>query len=740
MRILRLLPVLSVFAAFGVFSPSALAVTTDCDGLQDALDNSNAGDTVTLSDTSLCFGHYDLPSHQITLEGAGNAGDNGFDGDGGDQILSGTDVENTAIRNLLFTNGDTTGNGGAIALDGNSPATVENNIFTDNFAGTYGGAVSVEYIGATTLRAAPQVTLTGNQFGEEGDGNRTGFGGRGGAAYVISQNDADISDNNFVENGSPDGSGGGLYAIVSGNVNLAGNDFDGNVAAAKGGGATLRACSTGTIDQNSFEDNELTRPLLLSAPDVSTAEFSPGGGPMGGGLHIADDQRRCSIFEPVGLHKRAADSEFDIVQHDNEFRGNQIQNTFDSDFHGTGGGEGTQDVDVKSTDDTHVNNTIHTPDGEGGGLGSQNQGINTLEARNLVAAANSTITETVEVTAAQEQPDGEGGGVYWGESGNTVSLLDSTVVSNQSAFGSGVGGGCFDELHLHNSIVHGNTGANEQVGGFDSSICAFKQRDKQRAANPGTRDIRFTDLCDPGYAGNNGNICADPQLVDPANGNVRETGNSPTIDKGSNALVPGDLPNDWKGAARIQGASVDMGADEATPAAFPLPAPSGCLNGGGNVKGKTLGPARLGRSQTAQRAIFQGAKLRTRKGLDKYCAIPKGWFRIGYPNARLFKPYGKSLRKATKNRVVLILTSSPRFTLLGLTRGDKRAKVRQKLKKEFSFVVGANRWYVVRTTGKRILLVKLQDGLVREIGLGDGRFAKTNKLLKAYLRAWEGGL
>jgi hypothetical protein len=579
------------------------------------------------------------------------------------------------------------------------------------------------------------VTLSGNFFGGSGHGNRTDFGGRGGAAYVVSQTDADIADNDFVDNGSPDGSGGALYTIVNGNTNLAGNDFNGNVAAAKGGGATLRTCSTGTIDDNSFEGNTLTRPLLF---DVGTTEFSPGGGPMGGGLHIADDDRRCEIFAPP-VGKRAADSEFDIVQHANEFRDNEIENTYGSDLHGTGGGEGTQDVDVKSTDDTHVKNTIHTPDGEGGGLGSQNQGINELEARNLVAAGNSTVTEPVdEVSTTEEEPDGEGGGVYWGELGNTVSLLDSTIVSNQAAFGSGVGGGCFDQLVLHNGIVHGNTGADEQVGGFDSSLCAFKQR----ADSPGTRDIRFTDLCDPGYAGNNGNICADPLLLDGPNGNVEQSGNSPTLDRGSNGLVPGDLPNDWKGEARIQGGSVDMGADEGLHAASPLPAPapSECLNGGGNVKGKTLGPARLGRGQTAQREIFKGNKLRTRKGLDKYCAIPKGWFRIGYPNTRLFKPYGRSLKNATRNRVVLILTSSPRFTLLGLTRGDKRAKVRQKLKKEFSFVVGANRWYVVRTTGKRILLVKVQDGLVREIGLGDGRFAKTNRLLKAYLRAWEGGL
>src|SRR4051795_13037016 len=109
----RLLPVLSVLVAFAVFAPSASAATTTttgCDGLQDALDNSGAGDTIVLSDNSYCFGHFDLPTHAITLRGDGSLGDNGFDGDGGDQILSGTDVGETTITNLVFQNGNTSNN------------------------------------------------------------------------------------------------------------------------------------------------------------------------------------------------------------------------------------------------------------------------------------------------------------------------------------------------------------------------------------------------------------------------------------------------------------------------------------------------------------------------------------------------------------------------------------------------------------------------------------------------------
>ncbi|MEA2207349.1 MAG: hypothetical protein QOE77_4125, partial [Blastocatellia bacterium] len=101
----------------------------------------------------------------------------------------------------------------------------------------------------------------------------------------------------------------------------------------------------------------------------------------------------------------------------------------------------------------------------------------------------------------------------------------------------------------YNGIVYGNTGATSEIAGFDDG---------------GTVDVRFSDACDPApvpHVGE-GNICADPLLVAPAAGDVHETGLSPTVDAGSNALVPAGLTLDYEGNARILGARVDMGADE----------------------------------------------------------------------------------------------------------------------------------------------------------------------------------
>ncbi len=72
-----------------------------------------------------------------------------------------------------------------------------------------------------------------------------------------------------------------------------------------------------------------------------------------------------------------------------------------------------------------------------------------------------------------------------------------------------------------------------------------------------------------------GNICAEPSLASAETGEVKETSSSPTIDAGSNVLVPASLTTDVFGAARIQAgragcgqsfpAVVDMGADEFAP-------------------------------------------------------------------------------------------------------------------------------------------------------------------------------
>jgi hypothetical protein len=92
----------------------------------------------------------------------------------------------------------------------------------------------------------------------------------------------------------------------------------------------------------------------------------------------------------------------------------------------------------------------------------------------------------------------------------------------------------------------------------------------------GSLTVSHSDLCAESspFAGT-GNICATPLLVSPATGNVREKYSSPTINAGSNALVPSGLTTDAFGdpriAAKLAGhkAIVDMGAAEFVPVRAP---------------------------------------------------------------------------------------------------------------------------------------------------------------------------
>jgi len=131
-----------------------------------------------------------------------------------------------------------------------------------------------------------------------------------------------------------------------------------------------------------------------------------------------------------------------------------------------------------------------------------------------------------------------------------------------------VGGETIDHLILTNSIDTGNVGGAD-LGGFNGT--------------GGSITASYSDACAAGGAlPGTGNICAAPALVSATD--VHETAASPTIDKGSNALVPSGLSADIFGSPRIlagtavctgtpPAAIVDIGAAEYVPAKPTCPAP-----------------------------------------------------------------------------------------------------------------------------------------------------------------------
>jgi len=133
-----------------------------------------------------------------------------------------------------------------------------------------------------------------------------------------------------------------------------------------------------------------------------------------------------------------------------------------------------------------------------------------------------------------------GGGIY----GRTV--VNCTIVSNRIYLASGDGGGVFlsGGSTVSNSIVYFN-----EVVGVHSNLNTLSGVGSSCVAHPGSSL--------------NGNITADPMLVDLAAGDYRLADASPCINAGDSSIV--DWPTDLAGRNRRAGPDVDMGAYEWQP-------------------------------------------------------------------------------------------------------------------------------------------------------------------------------
>jgi hypothetical protein len=274
-------------------------------------------------------------------------------------------------------------------------------------------------------------------------------------------------------------------------------------------------------------------------------------------------------------------------QSGNVFRENSIVSTGSTSYFGAG--EWLGNINLTSTADEFIGNSLPGPSGasassEGAGLGvirgncgGTPTSTSTATATNLVAVGNT-------IGAPSSGGSVEGAGVYagcqqtTGTGGFHLTLINSTVSGNSGPGGAaGLDGESTDVLTLGNSIIYGDTGAgSREIGGFGGAITAS-----------------HSDVCNgtAAYAGA-GNICADPKLAGVAAGDVHETASSPTIDAGSNALVPSGITTDFYGQTRVVGtkqatAVVDIGAAEWQALFIPSPPPPSTV-GSASVSGVKL--------------------------------------------------------------------------------------------------------------------------------------------------------
>jgi hypothetical protein len=447
-------------------------------------------------------------------------------------VHGGYTVEGAAGTTSGF-NGENATHSGALlsgTIDNTSAAvatTIENLTF-ENALGTSGDNYSPAFI---LYFQSGTVTLSGDTF----------------------ENSVADNDNSSPETVMVTGNGSNCSS-PSGSVTIENSTFTGNtfnLSASIGiGGAGLALIDDCGSTSVSLSDDQFTHNTVAVAAASTTG--------LGGGLFAGSSNTTAP----------------QLVQHGDLFDSNHVTTTSSASNFG-GGGEWSQGLDIASTGDQFTNNSLPGSTDQwswGAGLGVLNSACAPSGATTGSTLVDDDVAaNTINDTGGDLPSDAQGAGIYLGAlcgsraSHNNLVLQDSTVADNAvtpaSSTGSPVAGidaGTYDTLTLDNSILYGDTGGAETAGfnGTGSSLNAT-----------------FSDFCNgtSPFTGT-GNICASPMLV--GGTDVHETAASPTIDAGSNSLVPAGLTTDLYGGPReLSGiinctgltGTVDIGAAEYAP-------------------------------------------------------------------------------------------------------------------------------------------------------------------------------
>lgn len=164
-----------------------------------------------------------------------------------------------------------------------------------------------------------------------------------------------------------------------------------------------------------------------------------------------------------------------------------------------------------------------------------------------------------------------GGGIVWNY--NTMLIANNVIAHNHAGWVAGVGGWGGLSTIMNNTVTDNlGRGSIDLMGGTSTVANNIVTGGTYGLfADPGTVTATFRNNCFydnsadfgnlPSVIGQNGNIAAEPLLINDASGALRLTPGSPCIGAGNTAdavTTYGDI----NGAARVQGGVVDIGADE----------------------------------------------------------------------------------------------------------------------------------------------------------------------------------
>ena len=85
--------------------------------------------------------------------------------------------------------------------------------------------------------------------------------------------------------------------------------------------------------------------------------------------------------------------------------------------------------------------------------------------------------------------------------------------------------------------------------------------------------------------------------------------------------------------------------------------------------------------------------------MDFYCLAGTGGLRAGYLSTRRLAALPRGLRRAERNRAVLLLTANRAYALGGVRPGDSLSSARRHLRLRLAYTIGRNRWYLTAGAG-----------------------------------------
>ncbi|MBE2267055.1 MAG: right-handed parallel beta-helix repeat-containing protein, partial [Anaerolinea sp.] len=419
------------------------------------------------------------------------------------------------ITNSLIDNNDggSTCGGGIIHYGTSQTLTLTNTIISNNTAVNNGGGICQQAAsGLVLINGGSQITGNDADIG-------AGINAYDNTHVVIE--DSTISGNTAHITGGGIGTGGTLTVTNSSIVN--------NQSVDRSAGLRIAALGNVTLNSSHVDNNHADGSFAGGIGTVGT--LTVNGGTInnnqaktdGGGIYTLGGS---VTLNGVALEGNHADSDSNASGNGGGLyisSGTLVNLSTGTVIGGAAAGQGNTAFNgggiwnAGTLNSNQVLYRYNMASGNGGGL--------FLETGASGAVANSVFTNN---TAAA------GGGVY-SDSGSAA-LINSTVYGNSSGLQFA------DSSAIRNVIAYGNTGGD----------CA------------GTAGAQFS-LIGTGTCATNGvngsAVGFDPLFVDAVGGNFALNATSPAID-GGNSTFAAAYANDYVGAARVQGASVDMGAVE----------------------------------------------------------------------------------------------------------------------------------------------------------------------------------